>query len=199
MGSSRQRPRQPREPTASPASIPGHADRRLDPGPPRPSVTSSAGSRAGVAPGGPLGWSIGRVAVSHEPAGLGEAAAGRDTTVPDVLRSSGRPLDASLRQDMEARLGADFADVRVHSDAAAQRSAAEVGARAYTSGNHVVIGQGSGDRHTFAHELTHVIQQRSGAVAGTDHGAGLKISDPDDHFEREAAETATRVMSVHVP
>ena len=163
---------------------------------------SSAGPRADVAPGQALSWSIGRVAVSHrgaEPAGLGEAEAGRNTTVPDVLRSPGRPLDASLRQDMEARLGADFADVRVHSDAAAQRSAADVGARAYTSGNHVVIGQGGGDRHTFAHELTHVIQQRSGAVAGTDHGAGLKVSDPDDRFEREAAETATRVMSSHAP
>ncbi|MFD0392147.1 DUF4157 domain-containing protein [Streptomyces nogalater] len=41
---------------------------------------------------------------------------------------------------METRLGADFSDVRVHMDAAAQASAADIGARAYTSGSHVVIG-----------------------------------------------------------
>ncbi|MEV7197145.1 DUF4157 domain-containing protein [Streptomyces sp. NPDC093510] len=117
------------------------------------------------------------------------------SAVHDVLRSAGRPLDAATRTDMEARLGADFSDVRVHSDAAAKASAAEVGARAYTSGSHVVIGDGGADRHTLAHELTHVIQQRRGPVAGTDNGAGLKVSDPSDRFEREAEANAHRVLS----
>jgi hypothetical protein len=49
-----------------------------------------------------------------------------------------------------------------------------------------VIGDGGADRHTLAHELTHVIQQRQGPVAGADNGAGLKVSDPSDRFEREA-------------
>ncbi|MFE6778635.1 DUF4157 domain-containing protein [Streptomyces sp. NPDC057702] len=96
---------------------------------------------------------------------------------------------------MEARLGADFSDVRLHTDAAARASAAEVGARAYTSGNHVVIGDGGADRHTLAHELTHVIQQRQGPVVGIDNGSGLRISDPSDRFEREAEANATRVMA----
>ncbi|MEV0192319.1 DUF4157 domain-containing protein [Kitasatospora purpeofusca] len=117
------------------------------------------------------------------------------STVPDVLRSPGRPLDDSTRTEMEARLGADFSDVRLHTDTVAQASAAEVGARAYTSGNHVVIGNGGGDRHTLAHELAHVVQQRKGQVAGTDNGDGLKVSDPADRFEREAEATARRVMS----
>ncbi|MFE6750652.1 DUF4157 domain-containing protein [Kitasatospora purpeofusca] len=117
------------------------------------------------------------------------------STVPDVLRSPGRPLDDSTRTEMETRLGADFSDVRLHTDTVAQASAAEVGARAYTSGNHVVIGNGGGDRHTLAHELTHVVQQRKGPVAGTDNGDGLKVSDPTDRFEREAEATARRVMS----
>jgi len=47
----------------------------------------------------------------------------------DVLRSSGRPLDDPLRADMEQRLGADFSDVHIHDDVAAQRSVAEIGAR----------------------------------------------------------------------
>ncbi|MHB9864123.1 eCIS core domain-containing protein [Streptomyces sp. YIM S03343] len=117
------------------------------------------------------------------------------STVPGVLGSAGRSLDEATRTDMESRLGADFSDVRVHDDAAARRSAAEIGARAYTSGNHVVIGDGGGDRHTLAHELTHVIQQRQGPVAGTDHGDGLRVSDPTDRFEREAERNAHRALS----
>ncbi len=39
-------------------------------------------------------------------------------------------------------------------------------------------------QHTLADELTHVIQQRSGPVAGTDNGAGLKVSDPILRFRR---------------
>ncbi|MFJ2588434.1 DUF4157 domain-containing protein [Streptomyces sp. NPDC087538] len=118
------------------------------------------------------------------------------SAVHDVLRTSGRALDEETRTDMEARLGADFSDVRIHTDAAARASAAEVGAHAYTSGNHIVIGSGGGDRHTLAHELTHVIQQRRGAVAGTDRGDGLKVSDPSDRFEREAEASATHAMGL---
>lgn len=67
--------------------------------------------------------------------------------------------------------------------------------RAYTSGDHVVLGSAGVDEHTLAHELTHVVQQRSGPVAGTDNGQGLRISDPGDRFEREAELNATRVLS----
>ncbi|MFG2721097.1 DUF4157 domain-containing protein [Streptomyces sp. NPDC048416] len=121
------------------------------------------------------------------------------SAVHDVLRTGGRPLDDATRGDMESRLGADFSDVRIHNDSAAKASAAEVGARAYTSGSHVVIGAGGGDPHTLAHELTHVIQQRQGPVAGTDNGSGLKVSDPSDRFEREAEANAARVMSGPAP
>jgi hypothetical protein len=134
-------------------------------------------------------------------AGCGHQQAGeaappvQRSTVHDVLRTPGQPLDGATRADMEARLGADFSDVRIHNDSAAKASAAEVGARAYTSGNHVIVGDGGADKHTLAHELTHVIQQRQGPVDGTDNGAGLKVSDPADRYEREAETNATRVMS----
>ncbi|WP_234327827.1 DUF4157 domain-containing protein [Streptomyces sp. NRRL F-2664] len=134
----------------------------------------------------------------HQQAGGQPAVRGaavQRSAVHDVLRAPGRPMDTATRTDMEARLGADFSDVRIHDDSAAKASAAEVGARAYTSGSHVVIGSGGGDRHTLAHELTHVIQQRQGPVAGTDNGAGLRVSDPADRFEREAEANATRVMA----
>ncbi|MER5771917.1 DUF4157 domain-containing protein [Streptomyces sp. NPDC001985] len=141
-------------------------------------------------------------AEAQREAGAGGEAPGPESrrpvqraTVHAVLRSPGRALDDSVRTDMEARLGADFSDVRVHDDSAARASAAEVGARAYTSGNHVVIGAGGADPHTLAHELTHVVQQRQGPVAGTDTGDGLRISDPSDRFEREAEAGARRAMA----
>ncbi|MFE2876971.1 DUF4157 domain-containing protein [Streptomyces roseus] len=129
----------------------------------------------------------------HEDAPLQRA------TAHDVLRSPGQPLDTALREEMESRLGADFSDVRVHSDPLAQRSAAEIGARAYTSGSHVVVTDGGKDKHTLAHELTHVIQQRQGPVAGTDTGHGLRVSDPGDRFEREAEANAIRAMAAPAP
>ncbi|MER5455296.1 DUF4157 domain-containing protein [Micromonospora sp. NPDC002389] len=116
------------------------------------------------------------------------------SAVNEVLRSSGSPLAEPVRRDMEARLGADFSDVRLHTGALAERSAAEVDARAYTSGSHVVLGRGGSDRHTLAHELTHVIQQRSGPVAGTDNGHGQRVSDPGDAFERAAEANAHRAL-----
>lgn len=128
-----------------------------------------------------------------------EGQAVQRPAVPDVLRSPGRPLAEPVRAEMEQRLGADFSDVRVHDGPAAQRSATAVGARAYTSGHHVVIGEGGGDRHTLAHELVHVVQQRSGPVSGTDNGSGLRVSDPSDRFEREAERTAHRVLAGPVP
>ncbi|WP_399420498.1 DUF4157 domain-containing protein [Streptomyces sp. WAC05292] len=131
----------------------------------------------------------------HQQEADGQAPAVQRSAVHDVLSGTGRPLDTGLREEMESRLGADFSDVRIHDDPAARASAAGIGARAYTSGSHVVLGDGGGDKHTLAHELTHVIQQRRGPVAGTDRGDGLSVSDPDDRFEREAEANATRVMS----
>ncbi|MFJ4692922.1 DUF4157 domain-containing protein [Streptomyces sp. NPDC088766] len=121
------------------------------------------------------------------------------SAVHDVLRAAGRPMDDTTRSDMEARFGQDFSDVRIHEGGAARASASEIGARAYTSGHHIVIGDGGADRHTLAHELTHVVQQRQGPVAGLDNGAGLKVSDPSDRFEREAEANAARVMSSPAP
>lgn len=122
--------------------------------------------------------------------------------VKDVVgHGGGQPLQASTRSLMESRLGADFGDVRVHTDAAASDSARAVQAQAYTVGNEVVFqgdqyapGTDSG-QHMLAHELTHVIQQRSGPVDGTPTAGGIQISDPSDRFEREAESTADRVMS----
>ncbi|WP_323379963.1 eCIS core domain-containing protein [Streptomyces alkaliphilus] len=117
------------------------------------------------------------------------------STVHEVLRSPGAPVDPPLRSLMEAELQADFGNVRIHTDPVAQRSAVEMGAHAYTSGNHVVVGPRGADLPTLAHEFAHVKQQQEGEVSGTDNGEGLRISHPDDPYEREATAIEQRVRA----
>jgi len=86
-------------------------------------------------------------------------------SVDRVLASGGRPLDPALQRDMGQRFGRDFSRVRVHSGAAAEQSAREVGAKAYTVGYNIVFDRGRfapgthEGRRLLAHELTHVVQQ----------------------------------------
>ncbi|RDI17187.1 uncharacterized protein DUF4157 [Rhodococcus sp. AG1013] len=132
-------------------------------------------------------------------AGVNTLVDDEPSPVHDAIAGGGRPLDPDVRSDMESRLGHDFGDVRVHDDAAANRSAGAVHAHAYTVGSNVVFQRdmynpGSADgRVMLAHELTHVVQQRSGAVDGAPAPGGISVSDPSDRFEREAAANAERV------
>ena len=125
--------------------------------------------------------------------------------VHDVVGSGGTPLEPGLRADMEGRFGHDFGDVRIHNDAAAHHSAKSVNAQAFTVGSDIVFQSGNYDpgsaagKHMLAHELTHVVQQRSGPVDGTDAGGGVKVSDPSDRFERQAVANADHVMSGPAP
>jgi hypothetical protein len=118
-----------------------------------------------------------------------------------VGSGGGSPLDRDTRGFMESRIGADFGNVRVHTDSRASESAKSVQAYAYTVGNDVVFQSGkyqpesdSGKR-MLAHELTHVVQQRSGPVAGTPAPGGINVSHPSDSFEQAAESSADRVMS----
>src|SRR5437773_7944920 len=102
--------------------------------------------------------------------------------VKDVVGSGGgSPLDRDTRGFMESRLGADFSDVRVHTDGKAAESARSVQAYAYTVGNDVVFqsdryapDSDSGQR-MLEHELTQVVQQRSGPVDGTPAAGGIEV------------------------
>lgn len=82
-----------------------------------------------------------------------------------ATRNGGQPLPESVRTFFERRLGHDFSQVRVHSDAAAEQSARDVNAHAYTVGQDIVFGTGRfapgthEGRRLIAHELTHVVQQ----------------------------------------
>jgi len=121
-----------------------------------------------------------------------------------VGHGGGAPLDGGVRQRMEASFGQDFSDVRVHAGGSAGASAAAVDAHAYTVGNEIVLGSdqepGSpAHERTLAHELTHVVQQRSGPVDGTEAPGGIRLSSPGDRFERAAEATADAVMAGGTP
>jgi hypothetical protein len=123
----------------------------------------------------------------------------RSPVLDVVGKGGGTPLPDDVRTDMEAHLGADLGDVRVHDGSAAAESAQAVQAKAYTVGNDVVFGRGAYEpgsetgRHTLAHELTHVVQQRAGPVDATPAGGGIAVSHPNDRFEREAEASANAI------
>jgi hypothetical protein len=116
--------------------------------------------------------------------------------VHEVLGSSGRPLDESMRAFMEPRFGYDFGDVRVHTDAKAAESARAVNALAYTVGSHIVFGSGeyadtSSRRHLLAHELTHVLQQHEARPSSMSR---WNIAAADSRSEHDADTAARAVM-----
>jgi hypothetical protein len=82
----------------------------------------------------------------------------------------GRALAASVRAPMERALGQSFADVHVHSDAAAGALTALLHADAVTAGNRIMLADGidassHAGRIVLAHELIHVAQHRAGGFA----------------------------------
>lgn len=107
-------------------------------------------------------------------------------------RTSGAPVDSTFRTHMEASFGTDFSGVRLHSDAEAAHLNQQLGARAFTSGSDIFLGRGasSSDHRTLAHELTHVVQQRSMEQRG-----GLRVGPEGDTYEREADAVAADVVS----
>jgi hypothetical protein len=124
--------------------------------------------------------------------------------VLDVIGRPGAPLPERVRDEMEARLGHDFSDVRVHTDDAASAAALSIDAAAFTSGRDIAFaaGQFAPDtptgKATLAHELAHVVQQRRGPVDATPVGGGIALSDPSDRFEREAEHMANEAMAAPV-
>jgi hypothetical protein len=124
-----------------------------------------------------------------------EDASSRDlaqTAVPaivhDVLSSPGQPLDPATRSFMEPRFKRDFAEVRVHCDPQAQRSAQAVQAHAYTVGQDVVFGAGQYSPATpsgqslLAHELAHTLQSAAPARTLRRRPSGSKAhKHPDKH------------------
>ena len=105
---------------------------------------------------------------------------------------TGRPLDDATRDYFEERFAQDFSLVRIHADERAADSARAIHARAYTTGQDIVFGQGefapqtdSGQR-LLAHELTHVVQQGEGRTEHIQRDPADPKADQATWYERAA-------------
>ena len=106
-----------------------------------------------------------------EEARLTRAQQDREAGPSSTRWRGGQRLDPRVEGLMESRFGHDFSAVRVHDDRQAATNADGLRASAFTSGNDIFFASGRYAPATGAgealleHELAHVVQQRSGAVA----------------------------------
>lgn len=80
-------------------------------------------------------------------------------------KGGGAPLSGKVKNEMESGFGADFSNVRIHSDSNAVKMNQQLGAQAFATGNNIYFNEGKYNpssqtgKHLLAHELTHTIQQ----------------------------------------
>ncbi|HEX7838933.1 MAG TPA: DUF4157 domain-containing protein [Kofleriaceae bacterium] len=133
------------------------------------------------------------LAVQLEPSPAAGANAGGhgDTAVrASAARGIATPWSALPYADVIQRSFGrhDISGIQAHTGGAAAASATAIGADAYATGNHIVLGNAT-DLSTVAHEAAHVIQQRAGVqLKGGVGTAG-------DPHERHADAVAARVTA----
>lgn len=118
-----------------------------------------------------------------------EASAPVDVHAAAARATAGTGERLPYADEISAALGGvDLSYIHVHRDSAAQKGAAAIGASAFASGNAIVLGDKQ-DKHTVAHEVAHVLQQRAGvSLLG---GVGT----PGDSYEQNADAIADRVVA----
>ena len=140
-----------------------------------------------------------------------EMAAKHDTAAPSVgleggpvgneiagtiaqQRGSGSALGGRTKDRMESAFGTSFDDVRVHANETADSLNRQVTAKAFTTGSDIFLRSDSsaGDEKLLAHELTHVVQQRS---MGGQGGGGMQVGAAGSEHEQEADAVAAEVTS----
>jgi hypothetical protein len=116
-----------------------------------------------------------------------------EAEVNRARRFGGAPLPATVRSEMEERLGHGLGDVRVHRGRRAADLAASLGARAFTVGQDVFFGGGTpapdsaAARPMLAHELAHVGQQRAGRAGPAGAVAQRQLAEADTAPANEPA------------
>ncbi len=105
--------------------------------------------------------------ISRNSSGNAAPVSGNLSSRIQNARGGGSSLDSSTQNFMSSRFGADFSNVRVHTDSNAVQMSRELSAHAFTVGNDLFFNQGkynpgSDDgKRLLAHELTHVVQQKN--------------------------------------
>jgi hypothetical protein len=103
------------------------------------------------------------------------------------MKADPNKMPVNVQAKMEGAFNADFSDVKIHEGT----QASEVGALAYAQGSNIHFAPGQYDpdsksgQQLLGHELTHVVQQRQGAVKPTTQVNGVAVND-DPGLEKEA-------------
>lgn len=130
------------------------------------------------------------------PAGQGAGPLDPDIAAAiDAERGGGSPLAEPVRAEMEQHFGVDLGPVRLHTGPTAAALNRSVQAEAFTAGTDVFLSGGldaasTSGRELLAHELTHVVQQSTGAA-----GDAATVSHPDDPAEVQARSVGQAVAA----
>lgn len=139
--------------------------------------------------------------LQRDGSGAPAATPGIQSAIKNKASGGGQPLSSDVRGYMEPRFGADFGNVRVHTDAESASLSNQLSARAFTYQNNIFFSRdqyqpGSSEgKQLLAHELTHTVQQghavqRSPEVSTTATPPvvqRLGIQDVLDYFADKAA------------
>jgi len=129
----------------------------------------------------------------HENVGIEGGPVGPDTSQQiQSARGGGATLDGSTRASMESGFGTSFEDVRVHHDSQSDVLNRRLTSHAFTTGSDIFLRSDASpsDSRLMAHELTHVVQQRS--MSG---GGGMSVGAAGDSHEQHADSMAESVLS----
>jgi hypothetical protein len=129
----------------------------------------------------------------HEHVGIEGGPVGPDTAQQiHSARGGGSSLDAGTRSTMEGGFGTSFEDVRVHHDTQSDTLNRRLTSHAFTTGSDIFLRSDASpsDSRLMAHELTHVVQQRS--MSG---GGGMSVGAAADPHESHADAMADTVLS----
>jgi hypothetical protein len=133
------------------------------------------------------------VEAKHEQVGTEGGPVGPDTAQRiSSARGGGSTLDGGTRATMESGFGTSFEDVRVHHDTESDVLNRRLTSHAFTTGSDIFLRTDASpsDSRLMAHELTHVVQQRS--MGG---GGGMSVGAAGDPHESHADAMADTVLS----
>ncbi|WP_282080563.1 eCIS core domain-containing protein [Aquimarina algiphila] len=97
-------------------------------------------------------------------------------------KGGGNSMSRKTRTQMESAFGADFSNVRIHTDSDAEGMSNQVQAHAFTHGRDIYFNKGTyqpeqkeGTR-LLAHELTHVVQQGAATKNSVQRSANVQVN-----------------------
>ncbi|HEX9975748.1 MAG TPA: DUF4157 domain-containing protein, partial [Dehalococcoidales bacterium] len=122
----------------------------------------------------------------------------------DVAHSGGQPLADSARATLEPYFRHDFSQVRIHTDAEADKISRQLEAEAFTTGRDVFFKQGAYQpesetgKELLAHELTHVVQQSREPALQRQEAAAPAAEAPEIELEVGPSRSALEIWMTEV-